>query len=292
MAKLNVNKDRSENVIYDYPDYQIYIRLGTLSVFPNYAADSHWHDDMELLMVLDGEMLYNVNGEIVTLNKGEGILVNAKQLHYGFSDEKKECTYICVLFHPMLLCTTKMFEREYVERVLNSGIAYFHLSPNVKWQAEILQCIKNIYEKKDEKTAPLYIQGNIFLLWNEIASQLEDTDKSEKCQDSKLTTLKNMIAYIHEYYSEKIMLADIAAAGHISKRSCGMLFLQYLNKTPVEFLTDYRFRKSIELMKNTDMTILEISVAVGFSSASYYAEGFRAYFGKSPTEYRKNLTEN
>ena len=42
-------------------------------------------------------------------------------------------------------------------------------------------------------------------------------------------------------------------------------------------------------MRQTDLTILEISLAVGFSGASYYAEVFRKRFGQSPAEYRKTL---
>lgn len=289
MIRVDINNDRSENVKYDYPDYPVYIRRALLSAFPNYAADSHWHDDIELIAVLSGQMLYNVNGEIITINEGEGIFVNAKQLHYGFSKERTECDFICILFHPILLCTTKMFGGKFVETVLSSGIPYLHLSPKICWQNKVLQYTREICEKKDEKTAPLCIQGNICLLWNEIVVHSDCASKDEKSPTARIMTLKNMITYIHEHYSEKVTLARIADAGHMSKRSCGMLFQQYLNKTPIEFLVDYRLRKSIELMKNTDMTILEISVAVGFSSASYYAETFRMHFGTSPVEYRKSL---
>lgn len=71
---IELKDDRSEKVQYDDTAYPIYIRRGILSYYPNYTAPSHWHDDIELIAVLDGEMDYNVNGEITTLQKGEGIL--------------------------------------------------------------------------------------------------------------------------------------------------------------------------------------------------------------------------
>ena len=58
---IELNDDRSEKIPYDSPDYPIYIRQGVLSHYPNYAAPSHWHDDIELIAVLDGEMDYHVN---------------------------------------------------------------------------------------------------------------------------------------------------------------------------------------------------------------------------------------
>lgn len=284
---VDINSDRSENVKYDYPDFPIYVRRALLSAYPNYAADSHWHDDIELMLILSGKMLYNINGDIVILNAGEGILVNTRQLHYGFSDDMTECDFICILFHPIILCTAKSFESEFVEPILHSGMSYVHLSPKVEWQNTILRHIQNIYEYKDEREAPLYTQGYLCFLWSQILSHA-DIDRKEKfAADTRLSTLKAMMDYIHLHYSEKITLDDIARIGNVSKRTCGTVFLQYLNKTPMEFLIDYRLRKAIELLKITDKTIIEISLAVGFSGASYFAETFRKSFGISPTQYRK-----
>lgn len=126
-------------------------------------------------------------------------------------------------------------------------------------------------------------------MWDEVVSHISVAEIKRLNTDHKLTILKSMVEYIHENYNHKITLGNIAAAGHISKRTSENLFLEYQNKTPIEFLTDYRLRKGIELMKNTDMTILEISLAVGFSSGSYFAETFKNVFGKSPTEYRRNI---
>ncbi|MBO5460788.1 MAG: helix-turn-helix transcriptional regulator [Ruminococcus sp.] len=291
MIRMDLSDELRENVKYDYPDYHMYISRGRLSQYPNYSAVSHWHDDIELILTLSGRMLFNVNGEITTIEEGEGILVNSKQFHYGFADNYADCDFICILFHPLLICITKMFEREYVKPLLGSGISHFHLSPRMPWQKKILECIREIYFSKDEQTTPLFAQSMLCSLWNELLKNVDLGEESRKEADSKLSILKDMVSFIHEHYSEKITLADIAAAGHVSKRACGNIFLRYQHKTPIEVLTEYRLRSSIELMKHTDMTILEIGLSVGFSGASYYAETFRKYFGKSPGEYRKMLRE-
>ena len=57
-------------------------------------------------------------------------------------------------------------------------------------------------------------------------------------------TLKEMISYIREHYPEKLTLTEVAEAGHISKRSCGYLFLKYLNQTPMTFLMEHRLKKA------------------------------------------------
>ena len=107
-------------------------------------------------------------------------------------------------------------------------------------------------------------------------------------QNAALSILKNMIGFIQQNYTVKISLADIAASGAVGQSKCCKLFAKYIGQTPNMYLTQYRLDKSTELLKNTDMTVTEIAHVVGFSGSSYYAEAFRKWSGKSPSEYRKN----
>ena len=91
-----VNDDYSEKVQYDDPDYPVMISRDFLSSYPNYAAPSHWHDDIELIAVLSGQMQYSVNGEIFDLCAGEGVFINSRQMHFGFSSDREECEFICI----------------------------------------------------------------------------------------------------------------------------------------------------------------------------------------------------
>ena len=139
---IELRDNRSEMIHYDGPDYPICIRRGVLSQYPNYAAPCHWHNDIELIAVLEGEMDYNVNGEITTLRKGEGIFVNSQQMHFGFSDSKTECCFICVILHPMLLCAAPACEQNFVLPVIHNGCAPFvFLSPSICWQRTVLEQI-------------------------------------------------------------------------------------------------------------------------------------------------------
>lgn len=290
MISVNINHDRSEKIRYDCPDFPLYVRRALLSGYRNYAADSHWHDDVELILILSGKMCYNVNGKNVTLHTDDGVFVNARQLHYGFSEDKTECEFICILFHPMLLCAAKSFEGEFVEPVLSGGAPYIHLSHTVEWQNRILRCVRDLYNCAGTFEAPLLSQGHICFLWSCLIANTDMKTARKGTIDTGLSTLKAMIDYIHGHYFEKITLGDVAKAGNVSKRTCGNIFNKYLNKAPMAFLNDYRLRKATELLLATDKTMLEISLATGFSGASYFSEVFRKSFGLSPTEYKKQYT--
>lgn len=288
MIFMELKDDRSEKVRYDYADYPIYMRQGLLSSYPNYAAPVHWHDDIEFIVVLSGEMQYNVNGEVVVLKENEGIIVNARQLHFGFSEKQKECDFICILLHPLMLCTTSAYERDFILPVLhNRNAAFVKLNKEIIWQKEILKDIAHMYSVKDEKSAPIKVQTLFLNIWIHLYENITLEDHSE-IQNADLTVLKNMIGFIQQNYTVKISLADIAASGAVGQSKCCKLFSKYIGQTPNVYLTQYRLDKSTGLLKNTDMNVTEIAHAVGFNGSSYYAEAFRKWSGKSPSEYRKD----
>ena len=82
--------DYSETVDYNRKEYPFYIRRGILSTYPNYSAVSHWHEDLEFIIILSGRMSYNVNGATVELSPDDGIMVNSRQFHYGYSPDYTE----------------------------------------------------------------------------------------------------------------------------------------------------------------------------------------------------------
>ncbi len=287
MLSVELKDDRSENVHYDHSDYPIYIRKALLSYYNNFEAPSHWHDDIEFIVVLQGEMNYNINGEVIAIRQGEGVFVNSRQLHYGFSESRTECEFICILLHPMLLCVTQSLEQKFIVPLLNSqNLPYLKLSAETACQKEMLGCIMDIYGARNDETAPIKIISLFLKIWS-LVYENSEIATMPKVRNDDLTIIKNMVGYIQKYYCEKITLDDIAAAGAVGQSKCCKLFDRYIGFTPNAYLIKYRLNQSTWYLKNTDMTITEIAQAVGFSGSSYYAEAFRKWYRVSPTGYRK-----
>ena len=287
MTLVELKDDLSEKIKYDYADYPILTRHALLSSYPNYAAPAHWHDDVEFIAVLSGKMKYNINGEIVTLAENEGIFVNTRQMHFGFSLKKNECDFICIQLHPLMLCATYAYERDFVFPILhNRDISYIKLNTNILWQKIILENIKAIYSVRGERAAVLKTQNLFLNIWIQLYENIQ-IESQRKPQNDDLSVLRNMIGFIQQNYTAKVTLSDIAASGAIGQSKCCKLFAKYIGQTPNMYLTQYRLDKGTFFLKNTDMTITEIANAIGFNGSSYYAETFRKWYGKSPSEYKQ-----
>lgn len=289
---LNLLSDNSERIPYNYhPDIPAYINKGKLSNFLNFTAPSHWHDDVELSIILSGRMSYNINGTIYTLERGNGIFVNSRQFHSNFSvDGSTDCEYICVLFHPVLLCANQYLEKSCIIPVIsNNAFPYTILHQGIPWQSELLGNVQRIYQisNKRSKVSDLLLQSLFFHIWSILHEHMPDVTKSPVRSDARFSTLREMMGFLHKHYNEKITLSDIAAAGKVCQSNCSVIFSEYLHQTPIQYLIEYRLNKSVAMLKNTSLNITEIALASGFSGVSYYTETFRKHFGRSPSEYRK-----
>lgn len=285
---IDLRADQSERVRYDTADFPIYLSKSLLSVFPDYAAASHWHDDVELIVVQSGVMDYNVNGEIIHMESGDGIFVNARQLHYGFSTEHNECEFICILLHPLRLCSSLRLEQRYLTPLLaDESIPCCHLSPGVDWQRQILEDAAAMYDSRDAEAAELQCQSLFYRIWWNLYTNLHPSRKPQQVVNRRLASLKAMLAYIEANYQSHITLDHISAAGNVGKTSCCNLFQKYVNQAPNVYLINYRLGKGAELLASTDLSVAEICYEVGFSGASYFAEMFRKRYNCSPSQYRK-----
>ena len=284
--KVLLRGDKSEIVPYNGGDAAVYVRRGQLSEY-DFAADAHWHDDVELVAVLSGQMDYSINGEIVRLRAGEGLFVNARRLHYGFSDEGAECDFVCALLHPLPFCRGSEEAQSYILPVLQDGAPPWMTFRRDGAGGALFDAVCELQLCAREKYFSLLALSAGYRIWAQLLSLLPQNEKPDG-RFSDLPALKQMLRFIQEHFGEKLTLGAIAAAGAMCKSSCTALFKKYLHATPVQYLIDYRLKKAAELL-HTDKTITEIGLDVGFAGVSYFIETFRKKYGRSPAEYRKSL---
>lgn len=286
---LIINSDASENVAYNHPDFPAYIKKRQLSSYSDFRAVSHWHDDLEFILILDGTMVYNVNGEKIPLQTGEGLFVNSRCLHYGYSGAHTECYFLCLLLSPALLSANTYFNQYFFNPLLqNVHFPYVKLSPTVQWQNLILHDLEILYDSNSEKIQAFIVLekfAHICRLLYENMNHFPDHDKNT----ANLMSLTAMIGYVQKNYANKILLKDISSAGNCCKTKCTSLFQKYLSTSPMLYLSHYRLGKSIFLLQTTTMTITEIAYACGFSNTSYFCELFREYYNTTPGQYRKSM---
>lgn len=283
----NIMPDASEIVSYDTVGISLYIQTDQLSTYPDMRALCHWHEDIELIQIQEGHMNYFVNGKKILLHENDCIMINARQMHYGYSSNRQKCVFTCILFHPQLLAENTLLYQKYVLPIIeNSHLEYLYLHEDATAIDRIVQ-IKELALPGYEMEAI----GILHILWSNLLQRNPFLSASETIKDySDLAIQKDMVSFINQHYSEKLSLADIAAAGNVCRSKCCSIFKYYLQQSPIDFLNYYRLEVSCHLLKNTNRPITEIAAICGFNHLSYYSKLFLRSYGHPPSEYRKNST--
>ena len=290
MVNLSVLKDGSEIVHYNHPQVPLYVVKSQLSHHPNMRALCHWHEAIEYIYAATGYITYHINGEKVIVKEGDAILVNAKQMHYGFSEDGTDCTFSCILFQPQLFSSNPYLLSTYIRPITeHAALAYWYLDHTKASSNNLIKLfglISTLYETKPLAYELLAI-SHLASIWAYWYQDLQTYLTSNSAAfDKDLPIQKNMVRFIYSNYTTKLTLTDIANAGNVCRSKCCQIFKKYLNQSPNDFLNAYRLEASTNLLTHTTLTITEIAYACGFHNASYYTEIFKRQKGCTPTTYR------
>lgn len=252
----------------------------------------HWHRELEMISCTKGHMMVYTETDTYTLKAGEAIFINSKVLHQvkPFPGEKPIHYSYC--FSPEFLSGTpdNLSAQKYIfPFVEGKGPFSYLFKSDTPWEQE---CLNILFELNKESLNEnygyeLFLQSKIlYLLLLMLRNLPEKVDSDALDLSIKNSVVRNMISYIRNHYTCKISLDELTEISNLSRSSCNRLFHKTVGCTPFEYLTDYRLKRSIHLLRESEKSITEIAYMCGFSDTSYYCKVFRNKNGISPAKFR------
>ena len=252
----------------------------------NDAADNpHCHEFFEIMLVVTGKALHFINGREQIISEGLLIFIRPEDVHYFGKIESNQCQFINIPFSK----TTFKALSDY-------------LGEGFKWESllaakdppyvELSSIEKNILRQRfealnllpitDKKIMKLQLRALLVdILTNYISPALPISHSDVPVWFQQLCLTMN---------SKANFIDGIEAMKKLSGKSheylC-RLFKKYYNITPISFVNDLKLNYCANMLMNTDLSILDISIDAGYDSLSYFYSIFKAKFGTSPSNFRK-----
>lgn len=217
----------------------------------------HDHDSLEFIYCLHGEVSYLINGESITIHKGEAFMINTHIIHARLSSTA----------HLM----TVSIEREAFS-MHESLLSYFDSFFNHEHAPYIVIHDHTIHALITKLYGLLNIpEMNPFLILSSASElvHLASTILPESKPLDDYDKMLEMIHYLRDHLSQKITIQDMADAVSICRSRCCSIFSQYLHTSPMVYLNELRLVHSTELLSK-DYSIVSISKMCGFSRPSYF----------------------
>ena len=159
----------------------------------------------------------------------------------------------------------------YAQRALKYGVTDYLLKPI---------SLDDLNEALVNAREIIYKKRSVISRNSDIENAI-DISTDEAIKDS---TVVEMIRFVKDNYQDKISISDLSKKLAYSESMLNRKFKKEVHITFNEYLNRYRINKAIELLKNSDYNITEISYMCGYSSAKYFSRVFKKYLGVSPSD--------
>ena len=98
--------------------------------------------------------------------------------------------------------------------------------------------------------------------------------------------LVGIIEKMEENLEEPLSPSGLARQAGLSTRQLERLFRRYLERSPKRYYLELRLKKARLLLLQTDMSVINVALACGFSSPSHFSKCYRAFYGRTPYRER------
>ena len=298
--QLTINEKQQELKSHGSFEFPVNISPETLSAYERGAFIWHWHPEVELTLVLDGQISYQINDHVFQLTAGDGLFCNSNALHTGHMIDGNDCHYLSVTFHPRIIYGFEgsILQRNYVAPLLkNDRLDSIVFRPDLPWHHHVLERMNQIRTLFWSGHIPVYemlIQQHLSSIWLLIYQNTQDEltpvrKNSAHSQDTD--RIRRILTFIQDHYMDKITLDDIAGQINICKSECCRFFKKYMQESLFDYLLYYRIEKSLPLLTENRLSITEIAEQTGFSNSGYFSRVFREQMNCTPSQYRKRNSE-
>ncbi|UUZ93736.1 AraC family transcriptional regulator [Paenibacillus sp. P25] len=272
--------------------YQVAERYGGEMIF-NY----HWHHEMELLYMKDGEAEIQIGSDRVRLFAGEAAMIPSGELHAAFPSEGRPFCMYAAVFDPVLLSssTGDAVQRRYIgplqERRL---VPPLHFRGTEPWENRLIGHLRDLIERYMNRT-PAYelrIKADLYLIFSELfeGGTMVSAEPYEPSDHGKIDRVKRVLRHIHDHYDTEIRVPELAALLNMSEGHFCRFFKSVVRKTPVEYINSVRVDQAVKRLERSDRKIIDIALEVGFDSPSYFIKTFKRLKHCTPSEFRGRNT--
>jgi AraC-like DNA-binding protein len=266
-------------------DFPFQLLITDVAEFP-----PHWHEEIEIVYVLDHDLVIGLSNEVYTLKPRDILLIGRGEVHF-FVTPPKRSKRLIIQFE---LAMFESFAGVMQDRRFSTPLIGCVEGPGLKRHRDLekqLLAIETEYGGKREGYQ-LAIKARLYDLMVILLRQvpMEKYSLLERNKHLKrLERLEQVFRYVEQNHTREITLAEIAGAANFSvyhfarffKEATGMTFIQYLN--------NYRISKAIKYLRNTSDPITEIAFQAGFDSIKTFNRVFKQLKGCSPTDYKKAM---
>ena len=259
--------------------------------------EAHWHDHVELNLLLRGSMTYLINGAQVTLRAGALYCFWAAVPHQVTVAEKG--TELVCIYLPFAELLSLVIPADFKNDLMSGSVLTV---PEVdpadallvsRWARDWNGASDRLAEiMRDEVRLRLRRLSVHHMRSDRVEGSAEPEPRRNTRQAAErrvVARVQQMTTYINEEFAKPISVTDVARVGGLHPTNATVIFQKVLGLSIAQYLRQRRISHALRLLANTDMAIIEVAFESGHGSLSRFYDAFHRRVGCTPKDYRRRL---
>lgn len=251
----------------------------TSFVFENknqFSHPPHFHDEIEIVFVLDGVFETHYNGVDYTVTGGNVFLAGSNSVHFS-TNPTAESNSIILIAHPKSLSGSAA---QLVSKTPTSPIWR-----NPKKDSVIWPLLKYAFENQKRLS-----NDDLMLLLSSIISIII-SNMTLIDHTKKAKTENRILQYCRNHYTEELSVSRVSKELNISESHIGHIFGNVLGCSFPQYINTLRLEHAEMLLKTTKKSCIEIAMQSGFPTVRTFNRVFYQQYNMTPLQYRKIANE-
>lgn len=254
----------------------------------NYVP-SHWHNSVEIIFVLNGNLEVTVGSQRSTLVEGDVLLINQCHVHEVIGlDNNIIATFLIPI----------SYLKENIKGIEN--ILFQCESQSVREEQrealdQIRQLLAEMVQLNNKKGEAYELDMGVRMLavFSTLLKQFRATGSNGAINKKYMERMLRIITYIDEHYREPISLQSLAEQEFLSVPYLSKFISENIGLNFQSYVTSIRLKNAVEeLLHDDEIPIAELALNHGFPNAKSFYTAFKNRYHITPHEYRKQYRPN
>jgi len=255
------------------------------------STRTHFHNCLEIGICHSDSGMMEFENRPMPFHAGDVAIVSRNILHTTYSSPGTNSLWTYMFLQPERLIPSYLRDTLHEADLLNEieqdicEIFSRDKYPQIYFYAERIAI--------NLETEPLNYRTDIGALYVSLSIELMRL-RSDNPYGSREKPLGNALVlapaldYLHENYSQEFPIGKLAELCSMSLTHFRRIFGEIMDCTPLEFLHRTRIKQARNMLRNTNLSVLEVSEHVGYGSISGFNRHFLSITGVTPSEWRRN----
>lgn len=273
----------NNNILLDKPKVRFETHSRTTAEFPfiikqpkDHSKSSFGiHENLELLLFLDGEGFVLYDGTRYSVSKGDVVVVNSFTIHQVVSEG--ELPLFCLII-----------DRKFCQYcgVDPMGLVFRNLIRGDERLTDLFRQMMAAYEKREDRFGNPAFKCAVLELLLHLCRHYSTPRQEDASKSLALEHVRRAVGYMRANFDQKITCQQIAASAGLSQFHFQREFKRITGKTPNHYLNAIRCVHARRLLEDGRTSVKEAAFLSGFTNLSHFCNVFRQHIGVLPSQVR------